>query len=115
MISSSLGEGATSMAGMLSLSETAALLKLASLVIANDSGLLHMAQSQKTPVVGIYGPTTRELGYFPLVQNSTVVETNLSCRPCTHNGLNYCPRKHFRCMNDINSETVINAALKYIP
>jgi len=115
MISSSLGEGATSMAGMLSLSETAALLKLASLVIANDSGLLHMAQSQKTPVVGIYGPTTRELGYFPLVQNSTVVETNLSCRPCTHNGLNYCPRKHFRCMNDINADMVINAALKYIP
>jgi len=115
MISSSLGEGSVNLAGVLRLAESAALLNIASLVIANDSGLLHMAQSQKTPVVGIYGPTTRELGYFPLEQNSTVVETKLSCRPCTHNGLNYCPRKHFKCMNDIQTDTVINAALKYLP
>jgi heptosyltransferase-2 len=115
MISSAIGDASASMAGMLSLSESAALLKIARLVIANDSGLLHLAQSQKTPVIGIYGSTTRELGYFPIAEQSTIVETRLPCRPCTHNGLNYCPRKHFRCMNDINAETVINAALQYLP
>lgn len=115
MISSSTGKGSVSFAGMLSLSESAALLKLASLVIANDSGLLHLAQSQKTAVVGIYGATTRELGYFPLGEKSTVVETSVPCRPCTHNGLNYCPQKHFRCMNDISPETVIKAAMQYLP
>ncbi len=114
MISSSIGEGSLSMAGMLSLSESAALLSMARLAIANDSGLLHMAQSQKTPVVGIYGPTTRELGYFPVPENSTVIETSISCRPCTHNGLNYCPRKHFRCMNDIHADRVIDACLPYL-
>lgn len=113
MISSSVGEGSISLAGMLSLTESAALLSLAKLVIANDSGLLHLAQSQKIPVVGIYGPTTRELGYFPMAENSTVVETRVSCRPCTHNGLNYCPRKHFRCMNDISVDQVLHAALPY--
>lgn len=115
MISTAIGDGSGSMAGRLSLSESAALLKTANLVIANDSGLLHLAQSQKTPVIGIYGSTTRELGYFPLAEQSTVIETKLSCRPCTHNGLNYCPRKHFRCMNDINAETVIKAAMQYLP
>jgi lipopolysaccharide heptosyltransferase II len=115
LIASSLGKGAANMAGTLNLTESAALLGLASLVIANDSGLLHLAQSQKTPVVGIYGPTTRELGYFPVDKSSTVVETRISCRPCTHNGLNYCPKKHFRCMKDINANTVINAALQYLP
>jgi lipopolysaccharide heptosyltransferase II len=114
-IALAIGKGAVSLAGKLSLSESAAQLKLASLVIANDSGLLHMAQSQKVPVIGIYGPTTRELGYFPVDQDSIVIETNLPCRPCTHNGLNKCPKKHFKCMNKISSEQVIKAALQYLP
>jgi lipopolysaccharide heptosyltransferase II len=109
-----IGSGAASLAGMLSLSESAALLRLSTLVIANDSGLLHLAQSQKKPVVGIYGPTTRELGFFPIDQNSTAIETSLPCRPCTAKGLNYCPKRHFRCMNDITAQQVIQAALAYL-
>jgi len=114
-IAASIGNGAIAMAGLLSLAESAALLRCAKLVIANDSGLLHMAQSQNVPVVGIYGATTRELGYFPVERKSTVVETKLACRPCTHNGLNKCPKKHFKCMNDITSDSVLKAALDYIP
>jgi lipopolysaccharide heptosyltransferase II len=113
-IVTAIGQLAVSLAGQLSLSESAALLGFATLVIANDSGLMHMAQSQKRPVIGIYGATTRELGYFPLEQNSTVIETDLSCRPCTHNGFNRCPKKHFRCMNDIPADRVIQSALQYI-
>ncbi len=113
-ITSSIGHGAVNLSGRLSLSESAALLGMATLVIANDSGLMHLAQSRKRPVVGIYGPTTRELGYFPVDKDSTVIETNLPCRPCTHNGLNTCPKKHFRCMNDIPAEKVIAAALSYL-
>jgi len=109
-IVSQAGERVISLAGMLSLSETAALLSMAGLVIANDSGLLHLAQSQKVPVIGIYGATSRELGFFPVEGNSRVIETALSCRPCTHKGLDYCPRKHFRCMQDISAERVIAAA-----
>lgn len=114
-IALSIGSHAVSMAGQLSLAESAALLRLSKLVIANDSGLLHLAQSQKTPVVGIYGATTRELGYFPMDQDSSVIETRLSCRPCTHNGLNKCPKKHFRCMHDISVNQVAEAALTYLP
>jgi heptosyltransferase-2 len=113
-IASKIGSGAVNIAGLLSLGESAALLRLGSLVIANDSGLMHLAQSQKIPVVGIYGPTTRELGYFPIEKASTVIETRLPCRPCTHNGLDKCPRKHFRCMNDIPAERVIEAAMHYL-
>jgi lipopolysaccharide heptosyltransferase II len=113
-IAMTIGKNAVNMAGLLSLSESAALLKLSSLVIANDTGMLHMAQSQKRSVVGIYGPTTSHLGYFPIEKDSMVVETNISCRPCTHNGLEKCPKKHFRCMLDITSEQVIGAALHYL-
>jgi lipopolysaccharide heptosyltransferase II len=114
MISSGIGERAINLAGTLSLVESAALLQLSKLVIANDSGLLHMAQSRKVPVVGIYGPTTRQLGYFPIQDNSTVIETCVSCRPCTHNGLDHCPKKHFLCMKNITTESVTLAALKYL-
>jgi len=114
-IAGGIGTGAISLAGRLSLAESAALLQISTLVIANDSGLLHLAQSQKTPVVGIYGPTTREFGFFPIEQNSAVVEVGLPCRPCTPKGLNYCPKKHFRCMNDITPGQVIQAALNFLP
>lgn len=113
-IASGIGKRAVSLAGRLNLSESAALLRFSTLVIANDSGLLHLAQSQKRPVIGIYGATTRELGYYPIEQQSTVIETDVSCRPCTHNGLNKCPKKHFRCMRDIPAERVIRAALPYL-
>lgn len=113
-IASAIGSRAVSMAGLLSLSGSSALMQLSDLVIANDSGLLHLAQAQKKPVIGIYGATTRELGYFPVEQNSTVIETDLSCRPCTHNGLNKCPKKHFRCMKDIPSQKVTHAAMNYL-
>lgn len=113
-ISNSIGHQACSLAGSLSLAESASLLQFSRLVIANDTGLLHMAQSQKRPVIGIYGPTTRELGYFPIEKDSTVIEIPVSCRPCTHNGLESCPKKHFRCMNEITPEMVIQAALSYL-
>lgn len=114
-IAKETGMGTACLAGKLSLSESAALLGLSALVIANDSGLLHLAQSQKIPVVGIYGATTRELGFFPIEPGGTVVEVNVPCRPCTPKGLNFCPRKHFHCMNYITPSRVIQAALNYLP
>ncbi len=98
------------LAGKLSLMGSASLLGKAAMVFTNDTGMLHMAQAVKAPVVAVYGPTTRELGFFPLPENSRVAETEISCRPCTQKGLNYCPEKHFRCMNDIKPETVANLA-----
>ncbi|MFC1562001.1 glycosyltransferase family 9 protein [candidate division KSB1 bacterium] len=90
--------------------QAAAAVKLSSLVISNDSGLMHIAQTQKKPVLAIFGPTVRELGYFPLPVNSFVIEKELSCRPCTKNGLDHCPKKHFKCMRDITDKEVIKAA-----
>ena len=94
-------------AGELKLLESAALLSISDIVVTNDSGMLHMAQSQKKPVVAIFGPTTKELGYFPIPQKSRIAEVELSCRPCTPKGLNHCPKKHFKCMKNISSKMVI--------
>ena len=96
-------------AGQFSLLDSAALLSLSAAFVGNDSGMLHLAQAFKKPVIGIYGPTVRELGYFPMPENSFVVEKPIACRPCTHKGLDKCPKKHFDCMNLISSESVIEA------
>ena len=102
-------------AGKFDLLQSAALLGHSSLVITNDSGLMHLAQAQKVPVVAIFGSTTGELGYFPLPGKSVVVELPVSCRPCSHNGLDKCPKGHFKCMKDITEDQVIQACNKLIP
>jgi len=103
---------ALNLAGKLSLMGSAVMLGKAAMVITNDTGMLHMAQAMKAPVVAVYGPTTRELGFFPLPVKSKVVETEISCRPCTQKGLHSCPKKHFKCMNDINPEVVTRQAIE---
>lgn len=103
-------ERSVSYAGTLSLLESAALMKLSTLVVTNDTGLMHIAQTQNKPVAAIFGCTSRELGYYPLAEKSFVIEQNINCRPCTHNGKDLCPKKHFRCMLDTKAEDVIRAA-----
>jgi heptosyltransferase-2 len=86
------------------------MLGMANMVFTNDTGMLHMAQAMKTSVVAVYGPTTRELGFFPLPENSRVAEIDISCRPCTQKGLHSCPKKHFHCMKDLKPEMVSDLA-----
>jgi heptosyltransferase-2 len=99
------------MAGKISLLETAAAMDFCRVVISNDSGLMHLAAARKRPVVAIFGSTVRELGFFPFGTRNTVVENmNVECRPCSHIGRAACPKGHFRCMQDIQSTQVIEAA-----
>jgi heptosyltransferase-2 len=68
--------------GKTSLEEAGALMELCSLVITNDTGLMHMAEAVKTNVIALMGPTTSELGFYPYRKSSRVMERNLICRPC---------------------------------
>jgi lipopolysaccharide heptosyltransferase II len=98
-------------AGKLPLTDVAAMMDHCALVLSNDSGLMHIAAARKRRVVAIFGPTVRELGFFPFGTQSTVVEqSGLGCRPCTHVGLPRCPKRHFKCMNDLSVSDVVAAA-----
>ena len=77
---------------------------------------MHIAEARGDPVVAVFGPTVREFGFFPRGPRSSVVEhPGLPCRPCTHIGLSYCPRGHFRCMNEITPGAVTAAAERLLP
>jgi len=99
--------------GKFNLNESADLVKRAKVVVSNDTGLMHIAAAFKKPIVSLWGNTTPEMGMFPyygfnnLNQNvsqlSVIMEVkDLGCRPCSKIGYHKCPRKHFRCMNDIS-------------
>lgn len=97
-----------------SLLETASLMCRASLVVTNDTGLMHMASALQKKVVAFFGPTTRELGFFPFRSPSIVLEKPLKCRPCSFHGTQHCIRGHFRCMKEILSQEGINAVQKIL-
>jgi lipopolysaccharide heptosyltransferase II len=106
-IRTSMKNTALNCAGQFNLLQSAAMLRRSEWAITNDSGMLHLAQAQKRPVLAIFGCTVEELGYFPLPERSRAVQKNLPCRPCTHNGLHTCPKKHFDCMRGIETAQVI--------
>lgn len=94
--------------GRCSLLASAAVIKRSRLLLANDSGLMHIAEAVRTPVLALFGSTTRELGFFPQRSSSHVIEHHsLSCRPCSHLGYPACPRGHFRCMKEITPHQVL--------
>ena len=89
-------------------------IKAMDLFITNDSGPMHIAAASGVPVVALFGPTTRELGFFPYSENSSVMETPLRCRPCRLHGSRECPRGHFLCMKLLTVETVFKEARKML-
>jgi heptosyltransferase-2 len=99
------------LAGKTTLSELMALMKRFRLFITNDSGPMHIAAAFGVPVLGIFGPTTKELGFFPYGEGNRVIEVKgLPCRPCALHGGKKCPQGHFKCMRDITVDEVFAAA-----
>jgi heptosyltransferase-2 len=62
------------------------LLGRCSVLLCNDTGMMHLAEDQGVPVAAIFGPTTRELGFGPRLSQSQIIERPLWCRPCSKNG-----------------------------
>ena len=92
--------------GALSLTDLAARLALLQCYVSNDSGPMHIAWAQHTPVTALFGPTVRSLGFFPRGEQAKVFEVPLSCRPCGLHGPQTCPLGHHHCMTEIDVELV---------
>lgn len=95
--------------GKTSLQDLIAIFRNLSVYVSNDSGPMHIAAAIGIPVVAIFGPTVKSLGFFPYNKKSKVVEIDLSCRPCGKHGGDLCPKLHFDCMRKIEVSSVLNA------
>jgi ADP-heptose:LPS heptosyltransferase len=91
------GEGALNFCGMLTLSESLALISLTKGVISNDSAVVHMARALKVPVVSIFGPTHPAFGFAPYPDEGISITLNLPCSPCSLHGKTRC--KEQICFN----------------
>ena len=95
------------MSGKTSFVEMGSLLAEMDLLIANDSGPLHMAAAIGTPTLGIFGPTDpRRIG--PYGHGHRVVQASLPCRPCFSRS---CRRPGVPCLAGITPERVGETAL----
>lgn len=97
------------LAGELNLPDLAAWIARLDCYLGNDAGPLHLAWTQRAPVVALFGPTVRSLGFYPRGETATVLERELDCRPCGLHGPQVCPKGHHRCMLDISAEEVFAA------
>ena len=100
------------LSGNFSILETSAIIDASDALITNDTGMMHVAVSQKKPVLAFFGSTTEELGFFPYGQKYKVLENkDLNCRPCSHVGRDKCPKRHFKCMKEISPELAYNSII----
>lgn len=78
--------------------------------VCNDSGLMHVAAAVKTPVVGIYGPTSPDT-HPPLADAREICTARTLCSPCRRRS---CPYGHHACMTRITPERVCEATLSLL-
>ena len=103
--------------GKFSLNESADLVRQSKLVIAHDTGLMHIAAAFKKQVIALWGSTTPSFGMVPYYGQKflridgrpydDIQVHKLWCRPCTKIGRNKCPQGHFKCMKEIDIDEMI--------
>lgn len=78
------------------------------LLVACDSGPVHLASAVGTPVLALFGPTSAaRWGPAP---PGRALSLGLPCSPCTNHGGDRCPEGHHRCMGDLGAAAVAAAA-----
>lgn len=105
-----LDGAAINLAGKTSLVEMGSLLKEVDLLIANDSGPVHMAAAVGTPALVIFGPTDPERT-GPFGERHRVVSASIACQPCFSRT---CSRGDIPCLTGVTPEKVGKVAIEML-
>lgn len=111
VIASSAGLTVFNACGKYNLLGSASLIRLARLIITNDTGLMHIAAAFRKPIVSLWGNTVPELGMYPYLPSEDIPQLmaevkGLDCRPCSKIGFEQCPKGHFRCMLEQDTRSI---------
>lgn len=101
-------ERVLNLAGKCSMQVSAAVVAESKLIVANDTGLLHVAEQLGKPAIALMGPAP--FG-FPSRPATKIMEIDLPCRPCSKHGQGPCINKFkfHQCLVDITPEMVSNS------
>ncbi len=97
--------------GAFTIGALAAAMRRCSLIITNDSGPMHVAISQKVPIVAMYGPSSPKL-YGPYTKDAIVVTAVPPCMGCAGGMKHKCD--DMQCMTRLTVEQVVEAAEKML-
>lgn len=101
--------------GRFSIGQLAAAMRRCSLIVTNDSGPMHVAVSQRVPIVAMYGPSHPDL-YGPYTRLATVVTAQPPCPGCAERMKHQCdePKYNMRCMKELTVKQVLDACEKWL-
>ena len=100
--------------GKTSIGEFLGLASRCRLIITNDGGPLHMAVGAGVATVSLFGPVNERIyGPYPASPRHITVAVDMPCRPCYKN-FKYIKCEMRRCLADIKTEDVLNAAEKLL-
>jgi ADP-heptose:LPS heptosyltransferase len=99
--------------GKFNLNQSASILQQCKMVITHDTGLMHIAAAFRRPMVSVWGNTIPAFGMYACYGNQPFSDyrsevKGLSCRPCSKIGYQHCPKKHFKCMEDQDIQSIIS-------
>ncbi len=98
--------GVYNLCGKTEITLLAGIFKLSSLLISNDSGLMHLGAVLRIPQIAIFGSTDPEYT-GPLNPKAIILKANLDCSPCFERT---CPKGHYKCLREILPERVYERA-----
>ena len=107
-----VGENAINTCGEYNLHQSASVIQQASCVITPDTGMMHIASAFNKKIISVWGNTIPAFGMYPYMPQQPnafkIFEVKeLSCRPCSKIGFDECPKKHLKCILDIDVDGIV--------